>query len=668
MKKLLCFLSILIIISMLSATDISGNLSGDLELADSPYYLVGDLFVPTDTSLEIEPGVEIIATGYYRFEVNGAILAIGTAEQPIIFRGEDDFDWRGIRLDSGGSEAESEFVYCQISNTNALNDHGIHVINTRVSIDNCEIFDHEKAVTFSCLTTDNPVPMSITNSLIYDCIKSGITVVDQSNLIIDNNEITNCGLGTQFYGAIQLSLQSDSHSCSPTISNNWLHNNAKQGLTLANLFGYENMAPTVVGNLIEENLTGVYLYSGKGEFRQNIIRNNFIENDANSGAGVMLYGTDDSAVFSENQVYGNYCGFYLTADATVNLGNLENETSDDDGYNLIYDNVFFDGTPFNINNTSNTDIMAQNNVWDSDDTDEIEARLVSSGNINYQPFLSILAPAANLEIISEDPLSISWEAAYNTHAEFLGYQILLDSEIIAEDNSTATYTFSEIPEYPFTLEIIAQYTEGNASALAHTFEAQIANPPLNLDYTIEDATVLLEWDAPAAGSSAEFAFYRVYFQDESYQTNDTWYQLSELEPNQEYTVGLSAVYENELESEIVEVSFELEANNAEPELTMPTINLHNYPNPFMINNSRSASTTISFDLTNQEFQQAEVKIYNSKGQLIRHLPVANNSAREVRLSWDGRNSEQKLVASGIYYYQLLLDDKNIAAQSCTILK
>jgi hypothetical protein len=668
MKKFLAIFCLILTITSLSATEISGNISGNLELAASPYYLIGDAFVQSGSSLQIEPGVEIIVTGYYRFEVNGALSAVGTDEQPIVFRGEEDFDWRGIRLDSGGGAAESELIHCHVSNTNDLNDHGVHVINTRVLIDNCEIFDHEKAITVSGISTDNPVPAVISNNLIYDCVKSGITVVDQSNLIIDGNEVTNCGLGPQFYGAVQLSLQSNSHSCSPTITNNWLHNNAKQGLNLANLFGYDNMAPTVVGNLIEENLTGVYLYAGKGEFHQNIIRNNFIENDANSGAGVMLYGTDDQAIFTENEIYGNYSGFYLTAAATVNLGNLENELDNDDGYNLIYNNVFFDGTPYNINNSSNTDIMAQNNVWDSDDTAEIEARLVGSGNFTYQPFLSILAPAAELEVIAQNPLTLSWSRAYHTHAELLGFQILLNSEIVADAITANEYTFAENPGYPATVEIIAQYTEGNAEALVHTFDAPLANPPQNLQFTITDNNVLLEWEEPSAGSSAEFDFYQVYFLQESSQTNDTWYELNDLETELEYTVGVSAVYQNSLESEIIEVTFQIDGNSAAEQLNIMSINLHNYPNPLFISNARNPITTLAFDLSQQQFQRAEIKIYNSKGQMIQTLPVPNNNSTKFEMSWNGQNSDNKFVASGIYYYQLVLDGRTVATRSCTVIK
>jgi len=666
-NKILILLFVFFTLNLFSE-DISGNISGNLSLENSPYHLVGDIVIPSNSNLNIEAGVQIIADGYFQINVNGSITAIGEEENPIIFSGLDGLYWGGIRLDTDGSDETNEFVYCIISNTNDINDNGIHAINSKAIIDHCEFFDHQEAINLSGLSTPNPVEMSVTNSVIYDCTQSGIFIVDQSNALIDNNEIYNCGTGENYYGAIQLSIQCDENSCNPTITNNWIHNNGKQGLTSVNFYAFNGIAPLVENNLIEENLTGVYIYGAQGFYHNNIIRNNFIENDANSGAGVMLYGATATAEFTYNEVYGNYCGFYLAANAIVNLGNLENYTNQDDGYNQIYDNVFFDGTPFNINNVSSTYIYAQNNVWDNDDQTEIEERLISDGIINYQPFLSILAPVGSLEVISNNPLNFSWEIAYNTHASLLGYQIYKDGNLIADLVSENSFCFDELPEYPFTLGIVAQYEEGNSELFEYDFIAPIANPPQNLDYSISDLMVTATWDAPEAGSDSELDHYLVYFQETPTETTTTTASFGPLEPGQEYTIGVSAVYQNGCESDVIEVGFIFDPSSADEELILKKIALTNFPNPFNSNGTKNTSTTFAFNLPADSFEKAKIVIFNTKGQIIKKLDLNEKSAKQQKIYWNGLDKNNLPLASGNYLYKLEVDEEIVDYNSCTILK
>ncbi len=652
----------------LFSEDISGNISGNLNLENSPYHLVGEVIIPSGSNVEIEAGVQIISDGYYQINVNGSITAIGNEENPIVFSGLDGLYWGGIRLNTDGSDETSEFVYCIISNTNDINDNGIHAINSKVIIDHCEFFDHQEAINLSGLSTPNPVEMSVTNSIIHNCIQSGILIVDQSNALIDNNEIYNCGTGENYYGAIQLSIQSDANSCSPTITNNWIHNNGKQGLTSVNFYALDDIAPIVENNLIEENLTGVYVYGAQGFYHNNIIRNNFIENDANSGAGVMLYGATATAEFTYNEVYGNYCGFYLAANATVNLGNLENYTDQDDGFNQIYNNVFFDGTPYNINNVSSTEIYAQNNVWDNDNQSDIEERLVSNGVIIYQPFLSILAPVDSLEIISNNPLEFSWEPAYDTHASFLGYQLFRDGDLIADMITENSFAFDELPEYPFTLGIVAQYEEGDSELFEYEFIAPIANPPQNLDYSISDLTVTVTWEAPEAGSDSELYLYLISFQEDTFETNSTTASFGPLEPGQEYTIAVSAVYQNGCESDAIEVSFLFDPSNANDELLLEKLVLSNFPNPFSSIGTRGISTTFAFNLPADDFEKASIDIFNTKGQIIKILNLTEKSAKHQKIYWNGLDKNNLPLASGNYLYKLKIDGKDVDCNSCTIIK
>ena len=400
MKKILfIFISIILFLTTLNAIQVSGNQSGTWSPSNNPYEIVGNISIPGADSLEIEAGVEIFSQGNYKITAEGYILANGTINDSIYFTVDTGTNyWGGIRLEN--EIAQSNFSYCRISNTNDMNDYGIQSVASPVIVENCTLDNHKKAVSFSGLSSDDPPYMEISNSKIINCEQNGILITDNSNALVHNCEITQCGLGTQYRGAIQLGLQSSAHDCSPTITNNNIHNNGKQGMILGNMFNYQEMAPTVENNEVYNNLTGIYLYNAKGNYHNNHVYNNFISNDPNSGAGFMLYGSGAYGVFTENHVHNNYTGFFLDNNAGANLGDIGNFNNSDNGLNMIHDNVFFDGTVFSVVNNSAEDVKAENNIWDhiaDHDSTIVDGNDNNSyGLVDYEPYLTPFpAPDSN---------------------------------------------------------------------------------------------------------------------------------------------------------------------------------------------------------------------------------------------------------------------------------
>ena len=72
--------------------------------------------------------------------------------------------------------------------------------------------------------------------------------------------------------------------------------------------------------------------------------------------------------------------------------------------------------------------------------------------------------------------------------------------------------------------------------------------------------------------------------------------------------------------------------------------LNNYPNPF------SQSTVISYQLS--ESSKITLKIYNISGQEIRTLVNEKQIAGKHSVTWNGKDSNNKNVSSGIYLYKL----------------
>ncbi len=364
---------------LFSDTNVSGTQTGTWDLAGSPYFVTGDITIPASNSLTIYPGVSIEMQGDYQITAEGYLIVEGTEADSIKFYGQAKSTWQGIRLEDETNQ--STFYYCRISDTDGTNARGIHSLNSPVSIQHCYFDNHRKAVNFSAMDEANPSYMEILDSYITNCEQCGILVNENSNVLINNCEITQCGLGASYWPGIQLSLQNSTGECNPTITNNHIHHNGKQGLTMANLFNYGEMAPDVESNIIEYNLTGVYLYNAQGYYKNNIIQYNFILGNPNSGAGVMLYGSGTNGIFVENEVTGNFTGFYCMENATSNLGDLGNFDPTDDGLNHIHDNEDESGTVYSFYNMSAMDIKAENNTWDSNDYGEI-AQTIIDGNDN----------------------------------------------------------------------------------------------------------------------------------------------------------------------------------------------------------------------------------------------------------------------------------------------
>ncbi|MCD4829355.1 MAG: T9SS type A sorting domain-containing protein [Candidatus Cloacimonetes bacterium] len=84
-----------------------------------------------------------------------------------------------------------------------------------------------------------------------------------------------------------------------------------------------------------------------------------------------------------------------------------------------------------------------------------------------------------------------------------------------------------------------------------------------------------------------------------------------------------------------------------------------YPNPF------NPTTTISFDLPAGNVGDAEIAIFNVKGQIIREYPVAKSQSSIV---WDGTDYSGRAVSSGIYFYQLSVNGASVSTNKCLLLK
>ncbi len=130
----------------------------------------------------------------------------------------------------------------------------------------------------------------------------------------------------------------------------------------------------------------------------------------------------------------------------------------------------------------------------------------------------------------------------------------------------------------------------------------------------------------------------------------------------EYTTGIGAV----------DIKFFDENVNAqEDEIFLNSAILgDNYPNPF------NPTTTISFKISRKDAKDAKIEIYNIKGQKIRQYSIfpeqsqAPYGAGNIQSSiiWDGTDNNNQFVGSGVYFYQLKIDNQTVATKKMMLLK
>jgi M6 family metalloprotease-like protein len=95
--------------------------------------------------------------------------------------------------------------------------------------------------------------------------------------------------------------------------------------------------------------------------------------------------------------------------------------------------------------------------------------------------------------------------------------------------------------------------------------------------------------------------------------------------------------------------------------TAHAITLHpNHPNPF------NSSTTIAYVLA--ESAAVRLSIYNALGQIVRQLVDDIRSAGEHNVMWDGRDDNNRAVASGVYFYRLIVGAQQPRIRQMALLR
>ncbi len=112
MKKIFLILFAAACIFNISIAQLAGPLSGTL--GPGTFTVVGGISVQNGDSLTIAPGTRFNFTGYYEFDVDGYLYAVGTENDSITFQPSDtSFTWGGIDFNSIANNF-SRLGYCLV--------------------------------------------------------------------------------------------------------------------------------------------------------------------------------------------------------------------------------------------------------------------------------------------------------------------------------------------------------------------------------------------------------------------------------------------------------------------------------------------------------------------------------------------------------------------------
>ena len=221
--------------------ELSGNISGELTAENSPYKVTSDLIIAPNTSLQIDPGVELFFVKDAGMIVHGQLNITGNFYYFVLLAAYDSNNkWKGIKFINSSSSNTIDFV--EIREIDQPNDSlgSVCVINSNLEITHSFIYQN-KAAHGGALRT----------------INADVTV--KNNIIRDNS--------ADFFGAGIVSEES--------------------GISIINNSFYQNSSTNYCGGLFVINPT-------KADIQNNI----FYKNSSRSGNPNFVFSAADSSVLN----------------------------------------------------------------------------------------------------------------------------------------------------------------------------------------------------------------------------------------------------------------------------------------------------------------------------------------------------------------------------------
>jgi predicted outer membrane repeat protein len=559
-----------------------GDVSGTWTIEGSPYIIDGHITVPADSTLIIEPGVNIVFSGSYKFYIYGRLLAEGTVSDTICFTAQDTtIGWKGLKFydtdinqqDSSKVEycrleygRQGSLIYCSNSScilikksiiTNNFDGRGISCGNSSPTIVDVTINNNTSegyGGGIFCTDSSNPSLINVTISENSAAGAGGIWCNDNSNPTLDNVYIENnspngfsCSSSSPILNNVTISGHegggfSCSSSSNPILNNVIISNNNSYGGIFC-----ANSNPILSNVTINENSADIY--GGGIYFLGNcspILINVTITGNEAGGLGGGICSDFANIIIVNSLIVGNTAGggggigcFY--EGSSMNLINV-----------TLSENVSLNGFGGGIYSEFGSNIHLENCIMWNDIPNEV---VILTGSFVSANYCDIEGGSIGTGNIDSDPL-------------------FSDDEFHLSEDSPCI-------------------DAGNPDSLYYDIE-----DPFNPGYALYPAMGTILNDMGTYGGHGYY--------------------------------GPPVSVDEELITE------------------KPVIKLNNYPNPF------NPETKIVFNLP--EEGNIKLEIFNIKGQKVKTLLDCYMSPGRSEMIWNGKDSNDKQVSSGIYFYKLKTGD------------
>lgn len=248
-------------------------------------------------------------------------------------------------------------------------------------------------------------------------------------------------------------------------------------------------------------------------------------------------------------------------------------------------------------------------------------------------------------LCGEFPTSICLAALEQTNCDCDGTIVTVSDLVCFIRKVIGEVRFSKIPVFLESNQSILIEQIGNSKTVSFSTDAEVALVYLRVNPKQQRAFKL-----------NDFGFEQSLLR--TGQIGDTLTMLLvDLKGNPVLAAGEHLLFEYTGNSEFEIQAWVIDMNGQETALklesgilpTSPEL-LQNYPNPF------NPSTTIEFSLPTKTDWKLE--IYNVAGQLIKDYYGTASGA--TMLEWDGTNTANAEVASGVYFYKLISHDVTLS--------
>ena len=333
----------------------------------SPYIVDGNISV---AMLTIEPGVTVLFSGNFKFEVTGILTAVGVPCDSIVFSQESGLGgWKGIKYTN--TAPGSEMAYCIIEKST---DHALYIENSTPIIRNCTIsnnyysknryakgggiYGSGNVTLIDCLISGNTAYSHGTNGS-QDSRGGGIYVSGTLNLIrcnIKGNQAkasASWGTGKAYGGGIYVSGTMHIENC--FVKGNLSNGGGCSG-GMSNGYGYGG---------------GIYV-SNNINFKNSVISNNTVAgHNGRTAGGVYFSNSGSSEMINSTVAYNSHQGIYVSGDSLAVKNSI----------------AYFNG---------GAEVSGKVKATYSD----IQNGFVGEGNINYNP---VFQSTSDLTIVNGSP-------------------------------------------------------------------------------------------------------------------------------------------------------------------------------------------------------------------------------------------------------------------------